>query len=177
MKLIAFVLLVFCSGCGSHATGYVKMANQISFDYSKIVRREDNLILSSYGGGFLDAVNFINLSFNISRLSNIIEARQLIVHKVEEYLSMINSCDEIRPYLNNYPFDGKNVNLSIGFFYNDEFANPPYVAHAFVQSGIVYYSTYDCANKRLEDLYSELYEEALRLVQEHDAALCDRSIQ
>lgn len=66
------------------------------------------------GLGGMDKIWLISLSFErISPSTNENEARNLIVHCVEDLLEAINSNEELKPLLQTYPFNAKNIKLDI----------------------------------------------------------------
>lgn len=173
MKLVTiFVLSIILSGCLMHEAEHVRLAEKISFKYSKLAYENDDLFLDGYGGGMMGDIHRISLSFDSVRQPDISQARKLLVAKVEEFLMMVNSDCNIRPFLHTYPFDEKNVEFDIGFTKaQGGFVDPPYVAHVFIKSGIVYYGVYDCEKKRIKDLHEEPYSEAYKIVNETYSAI------
>ena len=94
---------------------------------------------------------------------NVEEARILLITLTKELLDRINSDQQIRPYLDHYPFTEKGISLGLSF-YDDQGkrVDNGYVAHLFVaKDGNICYDTYN----HEEDLYEEPYEEALRIVE------------
>jgi hypothetical protein len=71
------------------------------------------------GLGGMNKVDLMTLSFD--RQGNPLqehEARKLIIQCVEIFLQAINGEDQLRPYLQDYPFTAKNLDVSI--FNSDE---------------------------------------------------------
>ena len=95
------------------------------------------------------------------------QTRVLFVNCAEEMLKRYNQSEKIRPYLDHYPFDENDIELSISFNKKSgqEISNE-YVAHVFLVNGNVCYSYYDFDKKRLERRHKEPYQEALKKVKE-----------
>ena len=66
------------------------------------------------GGARPDGIWLMTLSFE--RVNSPIseeEARKLIIQSVDDFLLAVNSNEELRPYLKNYPFTVKNLSITI----------------------------------------------------------------
>jgi len=70
----------------------------------------------------------------------------------------------IRPYLHDYPFTWRNIELKISFYDQNGRSIPGKLAYITTVNGIVYYLSYDKITEGLVDMHEEPYEEALRLV-------------
>ncbi len=92
---------------------YCEMADNITAQTAKILTKRHQLDVIGTGGGCMDHVNMLALSFLIYRPLTVESAREIIVDCVEEFLFQINSNEEIRPYLKNYPFTPKELKISI----------------------------------------------------------------
>ena len=57
----------------------------------------------------------MSMGFNYYKVIDIDEARRLLVYCAEEYLTAINGDEKVRPYLHNYPFTAKNIEIEIVF--------------------------------------------------------------
>jgi len=88
-----------------------------------------------------------------------------LVDSVEEYLSAINSNEKIRPYLHNYPFTAKNVEIVI-YFHNPNGSNVASgkISIAAAKRGkVICYIDYP-EKYTIKTIHEETYEEALKLV-------------
>lgn len=118
------------------------------------------------GGGFLENVNLIDISFEMVKNCSVEEARLLVIEFTEDLLERINQDEKIRPYLKNYPFTEKEVTISISFSQkNGERVNSNYVALAFNQGTSVTYAKFNKKEEKLEKICSELYETSLKITQ------------
>ncbi len=131
-----FLLIVIFSGACSCVSSYQyeepvygKMADKISVRTIKILSKRHDMYLVGTGGGFIDHVNLLSLSFDVCRPLALEDARELIIDSVEEFLFQINSNEEIRPYLKNYPFTSADVKVSI-FSYSQKHESiyDPYIS-------------------------------------------------
>jgi hypothetical protein len=115
-------------------------------------------------------IRSLGLIFQITRPLSKDEARLILIDCVQEILNAINSNEEIRPYLNSYPFTPKNVEITI--FIKDSQARDLFdpdlgVVHAY--KGKLDYITYVKGNKfyKHQSETEETYEEALERASHH----------
>jgi hypothetical protein len=92
-------------------------------------------------------------------------ARELLVNVVEEYLSEINADERIRPYLHNYPFTDKNLEIEIVFRNPDgsKVASGKINVASADEGKIFYYVDYP-EKHTLKILYEETYEQAIQAI-------------
>jgi hypothetical protein len=110
--LVVIALTIF-TGCHFFEPYYIKLADQITIKTAKQLQQEDNLILVGTGGRMMHDIQMMAMSFDIYHEVDLNEARELLVHAVEKYLLAINSDEKIRPYLHEYPFNAKNIEIRI----------------------------------------------------------------
>lgn len=55
----------------------------------------------------------IELLFNTTKTLTKAQGKKLILECAEDALTAFNSSFDLRPYMNEYPFTGKNINISI----------------------------------------------------------------
>ena len=91
------------------------------------------------------------------------EARAKIVDCVEELLADVNANEEIRPFLRDYPFTTKNVEVAIFTKYPDgKEVFDPYIRIVSVDQGdSITFRTKEPNKKSYKQCYSESYSEAL----------------
>ncbi len=92
---------------------YGGMADNITTQTTNILTKRHNMCLVGFGGGYIDHVNMLALSFDVCRPLTLETARELIIDSVEEFLFQINSNEAIRPYLKKHPFTSAEVEVSI----------------------------------------------------------------
>jgi len=110
----------------------------------------------------MDDIQMMAMSFDYYQEVNIKTARELIVPVINEYLSAINSNKEIRPYLHEYPFTAKNIEIRI-FVYNPDRSELSLEKIDCITSlnGMLKY--YTRSNPR-QAICKETYEEALQAI-------------
>jgi hypothetical protein len=69
----------------------VKLADQITKNTALKLRKEKGLVLAGTGGGMMDDVNFMFMSFDYFQEVDVDKARTLLVEAAQEYLSAINT--------------------------------------------------------------------------------------
>ena len=162
--LFMIPFLVGCSSFGYQSPRYIKLAHKITSETGKQLKAQKNLYLVGTGGQMMDDIQMMAMSFYYYQEVNLKTARELVVYVVREYLSSINGNKEIRPYLHEYPFTAKNVEIRI-FVYNPDGSELPsdkIYCMECIDGQIKYYTRSDYWNPMLE----ETYEEALKAVSE-----------
>jgi hypothetical protein len=144
---------------------YEKIADAITAKTAQKIRKEKGLIPIGTGGGMMEDIEMMAISFNYYKEVDFDTARRFVVYCVEEYLTAINSSEKVRPYLHNYPFTAKNVEIRI-FFYKPDRRDPPLGSITVASSiaGNVRYKANNPNGYTLDTLREETYEEALKIV-------------
>ena len=167
MKLIfnfgvIVTILAFVSGCSSFSyqlPNYEKIADAITANTAKKLEEQKKLYLIGTGGRMMHDIQAMHMSFQFFHEVDLEEARELIVYALREYLSDINNNEEVRPYLHNYPFTAKNVEIRIFIYGPDRNELPPEkIVYISSRNGILRYYI------RADDdhpICKETYEEAL----------------
>lgn len=138
---------------------YEKISNQIIAQSSKELSEKFNLTFIGDGASMMRDVEMLALSFNSNQPRNLENTRKLIVCCMKIFLENINTNQNIRPFLHNYPFTEKNIELRI--FFQDEKENrppPSLIANVTAQNGKIYYSI-DKDNHYV-DKHSESFDDA-----------------
>lgn len=163
--IIGIILLMFSFIFGYQSPRYVKLAHEITEKTAKKLKEQKGLSLAGTGGQMMNDIQMMMMGFNFYKVVDIETARQLLTDSVQEYLSAINSNEKIRPYLHNYPFTPKNVEIVI-YFYNPDRSKVPNgkinIAEAS-RDEIIYYIDYP-EKHTIKTIHEETYEEALKLV-------------
>ncbi len=170
VKNLFLMTLIFIAGNSLYAiedtsTPYIKYAKEIINPFIEDCEKKYQLDCIGTGGKFSQNVAEIEISFIAYRKGSIEEARTLEVTMVEKILGQINAHEKIRPFLNNYPFKPKNIDISIAFHKED---NSRYtdksVSFIFLSHDKLFYSSEDPKTGKLVDIMEEPYEEALKIV-------------
>jgi hypothetical protein len=170
MKLIftcgvMFSFLFGCSSLSYQSPRYVKLAAEITEKTAQKLKGKKNLYLVGTGGGMMNDIQAMHMSFHFYQEVDLKEARELVVYAANEYLLDINNNEEIRPYLHEYPFTAQNVEVVV-FFYNPDgskVASGKIKVAAVKQGKVVYYIDYP-EKYTLKSIYEEPYEEALQAI-------------
>jgi len=166
LKNLAILWLVLAgsllqSSCSSYESPrYVKIADSITDKTAKKIEKEKGLVLCGTGGGMMDNVKFMMMAFKYPKSVNVKEARDLLIYCAEAYLSDINNDPEIRPFLHNYPFTAKNIEIEIYF---PDIADLNLLNVASVYKGGVAYKINDPKTQQLKRILEEPYETALQI--------------
>lgn len=162
-----FLVILFLLGCFSQVYAEkrkdIKLVEQHISTFSKKMSSKGFYLVGS-GGEMMNNIKTVKLSFHIEKKSDVNEARKVIIDMAEEFLSDINADQEIRPFLSNYPFDNKNVEILIGFVdENDHLLNDDVAVVTNVKDSIFYASSID-RSKPLVTMLEESYCHALQTV-------------
>ena len=157
--LLMLVSVLGCTSFGDQMPDYEKIADKITDRTAAKLKEEKNLILIGTGGRMMDDIQMMAMSFNYYHEVNLEQARELIVYSINKYLSDINNSQEIRPYLHEYPFSSKNVEIMIFVYGPDRLELPPEKIYCITsRKGIIRYYT---RSDRDHPICKETYDEAL----------------
>ena len=123
----AMMSMVFCLfGCSPNyqIPDYEKIADRITEKTAKKLQQQKKLRLVGTGGKMMHDIQAMHMGFYYYQEVDLQTARELIIYAIDEYLSEINNSKEIRPYLHEYPFTAKNVEINIWIFKPDR-THPP----------------------------------------------------
>ncbi len=110
--LIAVLSMSF-SFFKSKPRDYADIAREIRGNVGKKLSKKHRMNLIGVGGGMMGSVYMIGLSFQVRHPLEQNEVRYLIVDCAEELINAVNANEEIRPYLRDYTFTTKNVQIFI----------------------------------------------------------------
>lgn len=173
MKTLAvFLILSFCLCVFATASEciYMDLTDSIAEPYSKDVFKRYKLQLSGYGGDRMFQVDDLTLYFTGNKKIELTEGRIIMVNLMHEFLVRINAEKKLRPYLNEYPFQPKDLDLSVSLRHDAQKLMNPYIGLISNIDGIIHYSAYhsDEKNKitgiQFTEIHNETYEEALDIV-------------
>lgn len=140
-----------------------KLADRITHTVALKLRRDLGLIQCGTGGGMMYQIRMLALSFDYYKIVDIEEGRKLLVAALNEYISAVNADEQVRPYLQNYPFCPKNIQIRI-FIRNTDpsFASSDKIQSLSVVDGYLKYYVNEPNANRFKVIYSESYEEAVQ---------------
>lgn len=140
---------------------YIHLADQIVIKTALQLKKEKNLDLVGMGGSMMDSVERITMSFYSNNYIDLQKARNLIVSTAQILLKNINSDNDIRSYLSNYPFTSNNIRI----FINTQIKNS-LIKGITLSRDIIYYYIVDLDSEiQLKEIHNETYEEALKRIE------------
>lgn len=167
MKLIFSIILalIFC-GCENkytyHPSEKQETVNAIRKKAAIQIERELGLVPCGTGGQMMDQIKMLALAFDCHKPLDVDTGRQLLIAAVEKFVSEVNQNESVRPYLDNYPFEAKNIEIRIFIQRPD---GSPFTPNSLVVisaiNGVLKYKTDDLNGPLFMTVYSETYEEAL----------------
>jgi hypothetical protein len=170
--IITFLMsFIFLFGCNSNREpNYIDMSNEIVDNYLIDMKSYHGLRCFGRGGGFMEKVNVISISFTLQGQRNQMELREIIVSITEDLLKRYNNNQEIRPYLKNYPFTAENLRIAIylvddkGAHIHNKGSLRDLFSGVFQSYGEVSYAVENDLKPYPQDVFEETYEEALMIV-------------
>ena len=173
-KLVKAVFVALCALLGvSLSSQEKKYKSPIHIQYAKeltntlipLIERDFDLSCCGDGGAMADRISEVSLRFSTPRRATIQEARELEVRCIQRVLDAFNHCEKIRPYLAEYPFTAKNVDVMISFETNYGPYSDETVYFLFQAKNKLYYYKHDPIKYDSAVLFEEPYPEALKIVQ------------
>ena len=166
--VIVVIMFSFLFGCSSFwhpLPDYEKIADDITEKTAQKLKEKKDLYLIGTGGGMMNDIQMMAMSFDYYQEVDLKKARELLVYAVNEYLSDINSNEEIRPYLHEYPFTAKNVEIRIWIWKPDR-SKPSSEKILYISAidGILTYYLDFPEKYTFKAIYEETYEEALQAI-------------
>ncbi|MCB1160819.1 MAG: hypothetical protein KDK45_25175 [Leptospiraceae bacterium] len=161
----ALTLAVGCDPSDYQVPQYEKLADKITDKIGKKLEEKKHLKLVGTGGQMMDDIQMMGMSFFYYHEVSLEESRELLVYAIRKYLKAINANEQIRPYLHEYPFTDKNVEIMI-WFYNPDRSNLPSdkIYHASIIGGKMNYYIEGKNKYSRISIQTESYEEALKAV-------------
>ncbi len=147
---------------------YVKIAHEIRCKTALQLKKEKKLQPIGYGGQMMGDIQKVCLSFQYWDLVDLEKARELTVYAAQTLMHNLNSSEEVRPYLHDYPCTAKNVEIEI-FILTPDRNSPPIGAIEYISARddfVTYYIRQPGRNYSNPDrlLKKETFEEALEAV-------------
>jgi len=144
-----------------------QLANKISFETAKKVKKEKNIGLDGIGGSWLeDRDKHLTIWFSTYTLAKIEQAREMIVFCVEDFLNRLNASEEMKASL-GHSFGLENIEIIIIFKEERGFDLDIHVRHVEISKGNkLGYITYQTDFSPYETMHEETYEEALEILRQ-----------
>lgn len=163
---VVFMLsFVFGRSSFNSSLDYEQIADKITEKTAKKLKAQRNLCLVGTGGQMMDDIQMMAMGFYYYQEVNLKTARELILYVINDYLSAINTNEEIRPYLHEHPFTSKNVEIRIWVF-EPNGSNPPLDKIHYISAidGLLSYYLDLPETYSRQAIREESYEEALQAV-------------
>jgi hypothetical protein len=142
-----------------------KLANKIRKESAIQLKNELGLIPCGSGGQMMGQIQMLALSFDYREPIDIETGRELLIAAVEKFAAEINSNEAIRPYLENYPFGPKNIEIEIYIQdRNGKDFGPKKLSIITARKGLLRYKIHTPDNCALETVHEETFEEAIKRV-------------
>ncbi len=147
----------------------IAMTGKIQKQVAPMLAKKHNMQLCGAGGGMPDGiVNMLALSYDLKQSLAIEQARPILIDCLNTYVNAVNADVELRPYLKNYPFDPKNIEINIFFWtQNMEIVSDPYLCVVSAVNGKLVYCTKAKGQKiGYKSEIVESYEDAVKILNE-----------
>ena len=144
-----------------------RLVDQIMAQTAGELKKEKKLSCVGTGGRMHDDITLLRMHFQYFQVVNLEEARKLVVYAVQTLLKNINGNEKVRPYLHNYPFTTKNIDLGI-FIYQPDGAYPSLgnIKFIHVEEGMLRYELVRPSKfAPMPLLHQETLEEALKALE------------
>jgi hypothetical protein len=154
-----------CSSFGHQSPYYVKLAHEITAKTANKLKDQKNFYLAGTGGQMMDDIEMLMMGFYFYYEVDLETARTLVVYAIKEYLLEINNDQEIRPYLHEYPFTAKNIEIII-WIYNPDRSNlsSEKIYNISAINGLIDYYMRGSEKYSRQVICEETYEKALNFV-------------
>lgn len=151
---------------------YVPYVKKVTSEFIKEVKNESDLICSGTGGGMPYNVESIFVSFISLEPASINKARELELFCINKLLRIVNNSKKLRPYLSDYPFTYKNIDISIVFLdQSGDYHQDGEVSHVFRAKNKVFYYKKDPKTRKQVSSFEETFEEALEIINQKNDSL------
>lgn len=170
IQLLCICVALFLCSCNPEAKRMREdPLNRIFEEHEAMQLKQFQMKLVAAGVPSEEDIDQFALHYVTFQKMKVPEVRKLIVTSVEDFLQEVNLNGKLHPKLKKHPITYRNVKFNVGFGSIDgTFQEPPYIAYAYLDEGILYY----CYEDRLffnfieEENIEEPYEEALKILQE-----------
>lgn len=166
--IIAFFFGILYKNTQYVSPEYVGMAQKIRAEMAKNLSNRHHMQVIGISGGMMGTVNILGLDFQIPGPLTKDKLRKILIDCVEEFLVAINADEKLRPFLKNYPFTEKEIEIVI--FVSDKNGRELYdpdISVASAVDGKIYFNTVDKNKPKgpYKEWFEEDYETAKAIVQ------------
>ncbi len=165
---LMFIVILSVCGCGKEdfytnekSDNEEVLVNEIMHKVAIKLNRDRGLIPFGTGAQMMHKIEMLALAFQYRKPIEIEEGRELLITAVNEFVAAVNAEERIRPYLANYPFDPKNIEIRIFVQRPDgSQAAPGKLRLLKALEGELEYEITDPSTGGLETILEETYQEA-----------------
>lgn len=164
MNKLTFILLLCLNPFAEKKTDYVKLSHKISDPFVAESKKKRGLTCIGSGGAFYTNVKEVVLSFHSNFTVSLPEARRAFIEMTEDLIARYNAYEPIRPYMDNFPFTPKNIEVSILFGKKNNDNGEIIVSGVLSVNGFVFYTMVPPNSSSEIAEFAETYNEAYRIV-------------
>lgn len=174
-RVLVFILGILAMRIGfssneNESDAYRGYVGDIIHDFANEMRSKYQMKCIGSGGIMPYGIEKISVYLASYEQHSIDTARDLEIKAVGKFLEIINSHKEIRPFLKEYPFGADRVFVNISFRKESGgFQFEESISSVSVVKNTVFYDRYNPKNEKLEELFKEPYEEAVKIVHGADS--------
>jgi hypothetical protein len=143
------------------------LIDDIRYKVSRKIYKETGLIPFGSGGQARKKVVMLHLAFQHYGPLDLGEGRELAIKATRELINAVNAETKLHPYLSNYPFDARNIEICI-FVKDKDGRNLPSGKLSIIGAyrGTIEYRSHDASEPRSNLVWEESFEEALKKIEE-----------
>ena len=169
MRVILFLLLmVYLTSCdppyiedNPYLPTKQSLANDVRNKTFVQLKMEKELYPCGVGSAMMDQIKILALSFDYYKAVDMGQARELLMAAGTLFLHTINSNEQIRPYLENYPFRPENIEIAIFLKKPDgSKPDPDKLTVISMTNGVLRYKVDHPETECLITIYEENFDEA-----------------
>lgn len=161
---VFFIYFYICSSINCEENNTLgRSVGSVTSKFTAEMQKKHQLKCVGSGGGGQNGINLLSLHFENESVLDLAEARILITDCAKEFLYSINTNENIRPHLLDYPFTSINVLLMFTFRKHLKHPPPDKIAAISLCDGKIRYSICNPKTQHLQKIYEETYDEALQI--------------
>ncbi len=169
MKVFCFLfLMAFITSCDPPYLGdnpYMPskgaLVNEVTNKTLVQLKKEKELYPFGVGSGMMHQIRMLAIGFRYYKEIDINQARELVMEAGTLYLNTINAREQIRRFLQTYPFQPENIEIEIYLQKpNGTEPDPGKLTIASMIRGVLKYDIVNEETGRLTTIYRETFQEA-----------------
>jgi len=176
MRIIITLLLLcnltFGENTNLQPSNKSRLANKVRKKTAAYLQKKENLIFFGDGSRMMDQIKMLALSFNYRKSIDIKKGRELLILATNRFLEEINNEKAIHPYLQQYPFKAKNIEIKI-FLQKPNGGDLPEGSLTVISiiNGILKYKIESPKTHLLHTIYQETYGDAVKKIAKANGTL------